>query len=111
MVRDALTRYTLHLSAWGNPLGMVAVSVALVTLGRRMALGLAVPALWLNAQPHYAVFSMYAASRSPILAIGLSLPVQGLAPLSVIAYALWMALPGLQAALAKGRRSRQGQRT
>jgi hypothetical protein len=110
MVQDTLTRSTLHLSAWGNPLGMVAVSVALLMLGRRMGLGLVVPALWPNAQSHYSVFSMYAASRSPVLAIGLSLPVQGLAPLSVIAYALWLALPGLPATLARGRRSRQGQR-
>jgi hypothetical protein len=110
-VGDTLTRYTLQFSAWGNPLGMVIVSVALLMLGRRMALGLAVPALWPNAQPHYAVFSMYVASRSPVLAIGLSLPIRGLAPLSVIAYASWLALPALGAALARGRRSRLAQKT
>lgn len=89
LVAATLTRYTHHLSAWGNPFGMVLVSGSLLILGRRLGLGLAVPALWPNAQLHYAVFSMYAASRSPVLAIGLSLPIQGAAPASIIVFAGW----------------------
>lgn len=93
-ISSTLDVYTSHLSAWGNPVGMVAATIALLALDGRLRGGLLVPALWPNSQLHYSVFSMFAASRSPILSIGLALPVPGAAPAAVMIYAIWAKFRG-----------------
>jgi hypothetical protein len=65
-------------------LALLATAAAVASLRRRGLLA-ATPALWPNAQLHYALFSLAIAGESPLLAIAFALP--GLAPLGVILYA------------------------
>jgi hypothetical protein len=74
-------------SALGIPVLMVVTALALVSLGPRLAFALAVPALF-GQQPHYAVFSLLAISRSTIATLGAGWPTQGAAAVGVIVYAV-----------------------
>jgi hypothetical protein len=73
-VRDALEAQAPDLNAWGNPVLMVLVVVALAVLGIRTALRLVVPTLWPNGQLHYSVFSARAGADSAALAAALAAP-------------------------------------
>lgn len=59
-------------SAWGQWPIAIAVGVAVVSLGPRLALALVVPTLWPSAQMHYGMFSVPAIKRSSPLAVALS---------------------------------------
>jgi hypothetical protein len=70
---------TLHaqsrdVTAWGDPVLMVLVVAALISLGLAQALRLIVPAIWPNAQLHYFVFSTEAAAGSAAFALALATP-------------------------------------
>jgi len=88
--RDDLARVfaedTAALSAWGwwPLLGMVIL--AMVSIGRR-ASWLVVPAAWPYTQLHYGAMALPLASRSWILALGLSIPIAPAPAIAVIAYA------------------------
>jgi hypothetical protein len=73
-VRDALEAQAPDLNAWGNPVLMVLVVVALAVLGIRTALRLVVPTLWPSGQLHYSVFSARAGADSAALAVALAAP-------------------------------------
>lgn len=75
-----------NLSAWGSPVLMIATIVSLALL-RRDGLELATPGLWPSSQMHYALFSIRAAAKSPILALGLAVPIAGAAAVAIVAYA------------------------
>jgi hypothetical protein len=74
-----------NLSAWDTPL-LVPTIVALFIIGPRSAGWLLVPAVWPNTQTHYNVMGLPVA-RGPLLALGLSIPIPLVAPLSVIVFA------------------------
>ena len=73
-VRAALEAQAPDLNAWGNPVLMVLVVLALAVLGIRTALRLVVPTLLPNAQLHYSVFSARAGADSAALALALATP-------------------------------------
>ncbi len=75
------------ISAFGDPVLMILVAIALLALGGRRGLALVTPGL-LAAHPHYMVFSLRAITRSRILAVFLSFSRLHSAALGVIAYAL-----------------------
>lgn len=87
-VRDALEAQAPDLNAWGNPVLMVLVVVALAILGIRTALRLVVPTLWPNGQLHYSVFSAAAGADSAALAVALAAPA--LTAQLVVAYAAFV---------------------
>jgi len=70
----AIDEQSLKTSAFGNWPLFVAAGVALLSLGPRTALSMAVPVLWPAAQLHYGLFSIDAARRSPALAACLCFP-------------------------------------
>lgn len=74
-------------SAWGDPLFMVGAAIALVLLRWQRGLALLTPAI-LSQQPHYALFSLEAISRSKLLAGFVTMPVPGAAAVGVMVYAL-----------------------
>jgi hypothetical protein len=74
-------------SAWNLPPLMAMTTFALIILGRERGLALLTPAL-IGQQPHYAVFSLLAISRSRLATIGIAWPGQGAAAIGVIVYAL-----------------------
>lgn len=86
-VANAFRDYTVTVSAFGAPLLMATTAAALVSLGRSKGLMLTTPGL-LAQQPHYVVFSLEAIARSPILAVSMALPMEHLAAVGVIAYAI-----------------------
>jgi hypothetical protein len=88
-VEDAFARYTVIVSAFGAPILMLVTLTALVSLGARRGLGLTTPGL-LAQQPHYSLFSLEYIGTSPILVIALALPVEHLASIGVIGYAVWI---------------------
>jgi hypothetical protein len=73
-VSDALESQAHHTSAFGDWPLFVAAALALLSLGRRRGLELAVPALWPAAQLHYSLFSFEAARSSAVLALVLAVP-------------------------------------
>jgi hypothetical protein len=83
-------------SALGMPALMLATALALVSLGEHRAFALAVPALF-GQQPHYALFSLLAISRSTVATLGAGLPVHGSAAIGVIAYAVVERVKGQRA--------------
>lgn len=87
-IQAALADQSRSLSAWGDPLLMVAVAIALPVLGIRTALRLVVPTLWPNAQLHYSVFSARAGAESAALAVALAAP--GYTAQLVVVYAAWV---------------------
>jgi hypothetical protein len=74
------------LSAYGNWPLFAITAVAVVSL-RRDGGWVAVPALWPSTQLHYAAMSLHVAARSPLLALGLALPITYAPPIAVLAYA------------------------
>lgn len=88
-INATLVGQTYGGTAWGNLLGMVIVTIALVSLGPRLGSGLVTPTLWPSAQLHYSVFSMGYARDSAILALALAVPVPGFAAAGVIVYAIF----------------------
>jgi hypothetical protein len=88
LIESTFRDFGQPISALGQPLLMVGVVIALVSLGRERGLGLTAPGL-LAQQPHYAVFSLRYIPPSRILIVGMatSTPYQFAA--AVIAYALW----------------------
>lgn len=87
-IEGVIAPQSSNLSAWGHPALMVAAGIALLSL-RRDGLILATPALWPHAQLHYSIFSIRIAAASPILALGLAMPIVGAAPAAVVVYAIW----------------------
>lgn len=77
----------ISVSAAGDPLLIVAVLVALVSLGWRRGWSLFTPGL-IAQQPHYIVFSLETVATSRILALAMTIPVTHAAAIGVIAYAL-----------------------
>ena len=73
-ISATLSEQSRNLSAWGSLPLMILTGGALIWLGRS-GLALLTPGLWPAAQLHYASFSVEAAARSPILAMGLSVPI------------------------------------
>ncbi|MFL5677024.1 MAG: hypothetical protein ACJ77X_05220 [Chloroflexota bacterium] len=74
-------------SAAGSPLLILAVIVALVSLGWRRGWALFTPGL-LAQQPHYIVFSLQTVVSSRILALAMTIPIAHAAAVGVIAYAI-----------------------
>lgn len=85
MIQANLVAHAAHLSAWGTPL-VILVAPALILLGRRRAGWLAVPALWPATQLGYHALALPLA-RCPWLALGLSVPLPLVAPVTIMAYA------------------------
>lgn len=77
-----------RLSAWGTPL-FVPTLVAIFLMRRSGGEWLAVPALWPHTQLHYACLALPALRRRPVLAIALSVGFVQLAPVAIIAQAVW----------------------
>jgi hypothetical protein len=92
-ILDVLAEQAWNLSGWGSPLLMIATAIALLSL-RAQGLELATPGLWPHSQMHYAVFSIRAAARSPILALGFAVPISGAPAWAIIAYAAFELLRG-----------------
>jgi hypothetical protein len=91
-------------SAFGDPLATTVGVIALLSLGLRRALWLAVPVLWPYAQPNYKVMTMPAIA--PVLAVSWALPIPGLTLAGVVVLATlvmldrWRPLPAwLQAGI------------
>lgn len=87
VIAETMAEQAQDLSAWGTWL-LPIVLLALFSLGPRIGGWLAVPAAWPLTQLHYALLALPIARHSPVLALGLSLPVPLAAPLSVIVYAV-----------------------
>src|SRR4051794_11113630 len=90
-ISTTLESQSRHLSAWGAPILMVLTGTAVLTLPRR-EWSLATPGLWPATQLHYAGFAVQVAAKSPILAFGLAIPIAGVIPVSILAYAVWCRL-------------------
>jgi hypothetical protein len=84
-------------SVFGDPLWMAVAVIALLSLGPRRALWLAVPVLWPYSQPNYKVMTMPA--LAPVIALVWAIPVPGLTLVGVVALATlvtidrWRPLP------------------
>ena len=89
-IQEAFATYSRHVSAWGDPVAMAVVAVALLLLGPVLGLRLLVPALWPGAQLHYTTFSARAGADSSFLALALSVP--GFAAPGVVLFAIWVRL-------------------
>lgn len=87
-VQAAFATQSRHTSAWGNPPLMIAAGIALLSLGKRRALGMAVPVLWPGAQFHYSIFSI--GTGAAFIGLGVVLTFPYLAPPGVILYAVVM---------------------
>lgn len=77
-------------SAFYFPTLAVPTAIALILLWRRdprAAAWLAVPAIWPSSEFHYSTFALPV--MTPLLAIGLAVPIQRLAPVTIIAYVIW----------------------
>ena len=85
-IEASMRPWQQNLSAWGDPLSMAAVAIALALLGRRLALGLAVPGLFPGAQLHYSIFSVGVGASSAIIAMLLALP--HVAPVGIVGCAV-----------------------
>lgn len=91
-INSTVAAQTFGGTAWGNPVGMVLVTITLASLGPRLGLGLATPTLWPAAQLHYSVFSMGAVRCSRVLTLALAVPAPGFAAAVVVLYAASMRL-------------------
>jgi hypothetical protein len=86
-ITATLARQSIGDSTFGQPIWMLVAIVALVSLGLRRGLWLAMPLLWPSAQPFYKVACVPAIS--PLLAVFWAIPIPGfsLAGLIVLAIA------------------------
>jgi hypothetical protein len=88
LVLETFARFATHpVSASGSPLLIIAVVVALASLGWRRGWVLFTPGL-LAQQGHYLVFSLEAVKWSRILAVAMTIPIQHTMAVAIIAYAL-----------------------
>jgi hypothetical protein len=85
---DAVAGHTWNGSAWQFPPLWPLAAIAIWLLRGHGAEWLAIPALWPGTQPYYHVFAMPALVGRPWLAAALALPLLGLAPVAIVAYAL-----------------------
>lgn len=76
------------LSAWGNPLAMIAVGLAALRTWPDSR-WLLVPALWPWAQFHYGAMALPFVGSNPLLAAGMAVPLPGFAPATLIGWGLW----------------------
>ena len=81
-----LARQDVGDSTFGEPVLMVIGAIALLLLGPRRALWLAVPVLWPYAQPIYKVMTV--PMLTPVLALAWALPIPGLTLVGIVAYAV-----------------------
>lgn len=88
VIRAAFDTQSASLSAW-NTILLVPAAIALVSLRGRGAEWLAVPAVWPFTQLHYAAIALPALRSRPLLAIALSFGYPLLAPVAIIAQAVW----------------------
>ena len=87
IILDSFARFAGNpVSAVGHPLLIVAVTIALVSLGWRRGWSLTTPGL-LAQQPHYLVFSLGTIARSRLLILAMTIPIPHSAAIGVIAYA------------------------
>ena len=100
-IQQALADQSRDVSAWGQPVLMVLVVAALISLGPRTALRLVTPTLWPNAQLHYSVFSARAGAESAALAVALAFP--GYTAQLVIVYATVIGVLRVAQAMARSR--------
>lgn len=70
-IAQTLARQAIGISAWGNPILMIGVAIALTRLGPRLASWLAVPAVWPSTQLHYSTLALpaLAATRANPMAL------------------------------------------
>jgi hypothetical protein len=85
-ISGTIARQNVGDSTFGQPLLMVLAVGALLVLGPRRALWLAVPVLWPDAQPIYKVMTMPV--LSPIVALLWAIPVPGLTLAAVVVEAI-----------------------
>jgi hypothetical protein len=90
-----LARQHVGDSTFGDPVLMAIATVALLSLGLRRALWLAVPVLWPFAQPIYK--SMTLPVLTPVLALFWALPVPGATLLGVVAFAVLVRIDAVRA--------------
>jgi hypothetical protein len=88
VVSGTLVTLERGLSAWGSPILLGSACIALLFIPRRIAGEMVTPALWPLTQLHYHAFSTWAASRSRILAIALSVPLAPAPVIGLVVYAL-----------------------
>ena len=88
LIQGAFEDYTQTVSAFGDPVLMVVTAVALVSLGWERGLGLTTPGL-LAQQPHYLMFSLKYIVASRWLVLFMALPLEHLAAVGIVAYAIW----------------------
>jgi hypothetical protein len=75
------------LSAFGNLAAMVAVGISMISIGWRSR-WVAPAGLWPYAQLHYGAMGLALASRAPLLAACMAIPLAGAAPMGIVAYAI-----------------------
>jgi hypothetical protein len=85
-VQETFDTLSRHTSAWGDPPLMIAAGIALLSLGPRRALGMAVPVLWPGGQFHYSIFSI--GTGAAFIGLGVVLTFPHVAAPGVIAYAV-----------------------
>ena len=81
-------------STFGDPIPLAIGVVALLSLGLRRALWLAVPVLWPFAQPNYKVMTIPA--LAPVLAIAWAIPIPGLTLAGVVVLAVLVTINRLR---------------
>ena len=81
-----LARQNVGDSTFGDPALMVIGGIALIALGPRRALWLAVPVLWPYAQPIYKVMSIPV--LPPVLALAWAIPIPGMTLMGVVVLAV-----------------------
>jgi hypothetical protein len=85
-ISSTIARQNVGDSTFGQPLLMIVAAGALLVLGPRRALWLAVPVLWPDAQPIYKVMTMPV--LSPVVALAWAIPIPGFTLVGVIVEAV-----------------------
>lgn len=75
-------------SAFGDPVFLTVVVVALVILRKHGWQWFAIPAVWPATQMHYSLYALPA--LTPVLSIGFSIPFRTLPPLTIVIYAAYV---------------------
>jgi hypothetical protein len=81
-------------STFGDPIPLSIAVVALLSLGLRRALWLAVPVIWPYAQPNYKVMTVPA--LAPVLAIAWAIPIPGMTFTGVVVLAVLVTINRLR---------------
>lgn len=87
IVEAAFAEHGVPVSAFGDPILMLAVGVALAILGWRRGLALTTPGL-LAQQPHYLVFSLDTIASSRVLTMACAIPGPQFAALGIIVHTI-----------------------